>query len=162
MISIEIATRAADAFTRLYYTTYDSPTRVDDLPKFYRSSSTLTWNGNPCQGAEGVKKLIQDMPSTKHEVQSYDCHPIPGLFLVMPCSNLNAHTYFISSQVLNPHHFLLRSLVMSLMGAVLLAIQYRHQSNQSMDSLESSSNHSCWCPIQQHQWSKRERLRSTM
>jgi NTF2-related export protein 1/2 len=84
MISIEIATRAADAFTRLYYTTYDSPTRVDDLPKFYRSSSTLTWNGNPCQGTEGVKKLIQDMPSTKHEVQSYDCHPIPGLFLVMP------------------------------------------------------------------------------
>ncbi|KAG1825656.1 uncharacterized protein BJ212DRAFT_1315393 [Suillus subaureus] len=75
---IEIATRAADAFTRLYYTTYDSPTRVDDLPKFYRSSSTLTWNGNPCQGTEGVKKLIQDMPSTKHEVQSYDCHPIPG------------------------------------------------------------------------------------
>jgi hypothetical protein len=80
--SIEIATRAADAFTRVYYTTYDSPTRVDDLPQFYRSSSTLTWNGNPCQGAEGVKKLIEDMPTTKHEVQSYDCHPIPGLFVV--------------------------------------------------------------------------------
>ncbi|KIJ66188.1 hypothetical protein HYDPIDRAFT_26558 [Hydnomerulius pinastri MD-312] len=75
---IEISTRAADQFTRLYYSTYDSATRVDDLPKFYRATSTLTWNGNPCQGAEGVKKLIQDMPSTRHEVQSYDCHPIPG------------------------------------------------------------------------------------
>lgn len=75
---IEISTRAADHFTRLYYSTYDSPTRAEDLPKFYRATSTLTWNGNPCQGAEGVKKLIQDMPNTKHEVQSYDCHPIPG------------------------------------------------------------------------------------
>ncbi|KAF8846134.1 NTF2-like protein [Paxillus ammoniavirescens] len=75
---IEISTRAADQFTRLYYSAYDSTTRVDDLPKFYRATSTLTWNGNPCQGVEGVKKLIQDMPSTKHEVQSYDCHPIPG------------------------------------------------------------------------------------
>lgn len=71
-------------------------------------------------------------------------------------------TIAILYQALNPHHFLLRSLVMSLMDAVLLAIQYRHRLNQSMDSLESSSNHSCWCPIQQHQWSKRERLRSTM
>lgn len=75
---IEISTRAADHFTRLYYTTYDSPTRVEDLPKFYRPTSTLTWNGNPCQGSEGVKKLIHDMPSTRHEVQSYDCHPMPG------------------------------------------------------------------------------------
>ncbi|KAI9570349.1 hypothetical protein HD554DRAFT_412293 [Boletus coccyginus] len=75
---IDISTRAADHFTRLYYSTYDSPTRADDLPKFYRATSTLTWNGNPCQGVDGVKKLIQNMPSTKHEVQSYDCHPIPG------------------------------------------------------------------------------------
>ena len=82
--SIEISTRAADHFTRLYYSTYDSPTRAEDLPKFYRATSTLTWNGNPCQGAEGVKKLIQDMPSTKHEVQSYDCHPIPGKHRLWP------------------------------------------------------------------------------
>lgn len=75
---IEIATRAADHFTRLYYSTYDSPTRVDDLPKFYRPSSSLTWNGKPYQGSDGVKELIQNMPITKHEVQSFDCHPIPG------------------------------------------------------------------------------------
>ncbi|KAF8445688.1 hypothetical protein L210DRAFT_3619538 [Boletus edulis BED1] len=75
---IDISTRAADQFTRLYYSTYDSPARAEDLPKFYRPTSTLTWNGNPCQGVDGVKKLIQNMPSTKHEVQSYDCHPIPG------------------------------------------------------------------------------------
>jgi NTF2-related export protein 1/2 len=45
-----------------------------------------------------VKKLIQDMPSTKHEVQSYDCHPIPGLFAVAH-SDRNAHArYHTGSQ----------------------------------------------------------------
>ena len=79
MSSIQIATRAADQFTRLYYSTYDSATRTDDLPKFYRDSSSLTWNGRPYQGVAGVKDLIQNMPPTVHEVQSFDCHPIPGL-----------------------------------------------------------------------------------
>jgi len=75
---IEIATRAADQFTRLYYTTYDSKNRVNDLPSFYRPTSSLTWNGNSLQGAAGMKQLIEKMPKTKHEVQSFDCHPIPG------------------------------------------------------------------------------------
>jgi NTF2-related export protein 1/2 len=76
--SIQIATRAAEQFTRLYYSTYDSATRVDDLPKFYRDSSSLTWNGKPHQGIAGVKDIIQNMPPTSHEVHSFDCHPIPG------------------------------------------------------------------------------------
>ncbi|KAA1467823.1 NTF2-like protein [Dentipellis sp. KUC8613] len=75
---IEIATRAAEHFTRLYYTAYDSPTRVDDLPNFYRPHSAMTWNGNPYGGADAVRELISKMPKTKHEVHSYDCHPIPG------------------------------------------------------------------------------------
>lgn len=76
--SIEIATRAADQFTRLYYSAYDSPNRIADLPNFYRPTSAMTWNGNPFAGAEGVKDLISRMPSTKHEVQCFDCQPIPG------------------------------------------------------------------------------------
>ncbi|RDB28838.1 NTF2-related export protein 1 [Hypsizygus marmoreus] len=75
---VEIATRAADHFTRIYYTTYDSDTRLNDLPQFYRPNSSLTWNGKPFQGVEGVRQLIEKMPSTKHEVLSFDCHPIPG------------------------------------------------------------------------------------
>ncbi|KAK7465501.1 hypothetical protein VKT23_005476 [Stygiomarasmius scandens] len=75
---IAIATRAADNFTRLYYTAYDSSTRTTDLPNFYRPSSSLTWNGKPLQGADGLRQLIEKMPPTKHEMQSYDCHPIPG------------------------------------------------------------------------------------
>ncbi|KAG5647690.1 hypothetical protein DXG03_008413 [Asterophora parasitica] len=75
---VEIATRAADHFTRIYYSAYDSNTRLNDLPQFYRSSSSLVWNGKPFQGSEGLRELIQKMPVTKHEVQSFDCHPIPG------------------------------------------------------------------------------------
>jgi len=75
---IEIATRAADQFTRLYYSTYDSPTRTIDLPKFYRPSSAITWNGNPYAGTDGIRDLLNDTPTTKHEVQCFDCHPIPG------------------------------------------------------------------------------------
>ncbi|KAF8971678.1 hypothetical protein BDZ97DRAFT_1901410 [Flammula alnicola] len=75
---IEIATRAADHFTRIYYAAYDSDTRLADLPHFYRPGSSLTWNGKPFQGAEGLKELVAKMPPTKHEVQSFDCHPIPG------------------------------------------------------------------------------------
>jgi NTF2-related export protein 1/2 len=77
--SIEIATRAADRFTRLYYDAYDSSTRDVDVPKFYRPTSSLTWNGKPYQGSDGVRTLIENMPKTKHDVQCLDCHPIPGL-----------------------------------------------------------------------------------
>ena len=76
--SIEIATRAADHFTRLYYSTYDSSTRVDDLPNFYRPNSAVSWNGNPYEGSQGLRDLVAKMPKTQHEVQSFDCHPIPG------------------------------------------------------------------------------------
>ncbi|KAF5352724.1 hypothetical protein D9756_005878 [Leucocoprinus leucothites] len=75
---IEIATRAADHFTRLYYAAYDSDARLADLPKFYRESSSLLWNGKPFQGLDDLQRLIQDMPMTKHEIQSFDCQPVPG------------------------------------------------------------------------------------
>ena len=77
-LSIEIATRAAEHFTRIYYAAYDSDTRLADLPHFYRPSSSLTWNGKPFQGIDGLKQLVLKMPMTKHDVQSFDCHPIPG------------------------------------------------------------------------------------
>ncbi|KAJ3936232.1 MAG: hypothetical protein NXY57DRAFT_986374 [Lentinula lateritia] len=75
---ISIATRAADKFIQLYYATYDSPSRLSDLPNFYRPISSLTWNGKPLQGPDGLRSLIEKMPPTKHEMQSFDCHPIPG------------------------------------------------------------------------------------
>jgi NTF2-related export protein 1/2 len=62
----------------LYYTAHDSTTRIDDLPNFYRPNSAVSWNGNPYAGADGVRQLMMGMPKTKHDVLSFDCHPIPG------------------------------------------------------------------------------------
>ena len=61
-----------------------------DIPKFYRPSSAITWNGNPFAGADGVRDLLNDTPITKHEVQCFDCHPIPGRLCPYPssCANL--------------------------------------------------------------------------
>ncbi|KZV76374.1 NTF2-like protein [Peniophora sp. CONT] len=75
---IELATRAADHFQRLYYTAYDSDTRADTVPNFYRPNSAIAWNGSPHAGADGIRQLLMRMPKTKHDVLSYDCHPIPG------------------------------------------------------------------------------------
>lgn len=105
LFSIEISTRAADHFTRLYYSTYDSATRIDDLPKFYRANSSLTWNGNPYQGSEGVQELMKGMPITKHEVQSFDCHPIPGAS-IFPAS-MHAHRSLTEQQHLQAPNLLL-------------------------------------------------------
>ncbi|KIY73561.1 NTF2-like protein [Cylindrobasidium torrendii FP15055 ss-10] len=75
---ISIATRAADQFTRLYYTAYDAKTRLVDLPSFYRPGSSISWNGTHKQGVDGIRELIVNMPPTHHDVKSFDCHPIPG------------------------------------------------------------------------------------
>jgi NTF2-related export protein 1/2 len=96
--SIEIATRAADHFTRLYYSAYDSSTRIDDLPNFYRPNSAVSWNGNPYEGSQGVRDLISKMPKTQHEVQSFDCHPIPGAWHPAISSTLSLLTVETGSQ----------------------------------------------------------------
>ncbi len=79
--SIDTVTRAADTFTRLYYTAYDSYNRLRDLPNFYRPSSSITWNGTSKTGVDGLKELITNMPPTKHDMQSFDCHPVPGVHI---------------------------------------------------------------------------------
>jgi hypothetical protein len=53
-------------------------TRLGELPKLYRPTSALTWNGTPFQGVDGLVSLVENMPPTKHDIQSFDCHPIPG------------------------------------------------------------------------------------
>ncbi|KDQ15675.1 hypothetical protein BOTBODRAFT_31560 [Botryobasidium botryosum FD-172 SS1] len=75
---IDIANRGADSFLRLYYSAYDSPQRGTTLPKFYRTKSIVSWNGTAMEGEAAVSELIARMPQSKHEVQSYDCHAIPG------------------------------------------------------------------------------------
>ncbi|KIJ54313.1 hypothetical protein M422DRAFT_25237 [Sphaerobolus stellatus SS14] len=75
---VEIANRGADEFLRVYYATYDSPKRSEGMVKFYRDTSHLTYNGTSVNGAAAIKALLDGIPMSKHEVQSYDCHPIPS------------------------------------------------------------------------------------
>ncbi|EJD03827.1 NTF2-like protein [Fomitiporia mediterranea MF3/22] len=75
---IDIATRGADQFVYVYYAAYDSKDRIQSVPKFYRQTSSVVWNGNPVQGDTGVRELMEKIPPSKHEIQSFDCHPIPN------------------------------------------------------------------------------------
>ncbi|KAF8518603.1 NTF2-like protein [Gautieria morchelliformis] len=74
---VEIANRGADEFLRVFYATYDSAQRAEGVTKFYRDTSCLTYNGTAVTGPTAIRDLLERLPVTKHEVQSYDCHPIP-------------------------------------------------------------------------------------
>jgi len=76
---------------QLYYAAYDADSRAEDVPKFYRSHSAISWNGNPIQGPEGLADLLKKMPATGHNVQSFDCHPVPSkLALYFDASQINS------------------------------------------------------------------------
>jgi NTF2-related export protein 1/2 len=51
------------------------------VPRFYRPNSNITWNGTPVSGTDELRQLLEAMPRSDHDVQSYDCHPIPGMLL---------------------------------------------------------------------------------
>lgn len=54
---------------------------MQTVPRFYRPDSNITWNGTPVSGTEELRQLLEAMPRSSHDVQSYDCHPIPGASL---------------------------------------------------------------------------------
>ncbi|KAG8924573.1 hypothetical protein FRC03_005624 [Tulasnella sp. 419] len=77
---VEISNRGADTFVRLFYNAHDSSPqqRRETVPKFYRPNSTINWNGTTLTGADALAGFLARMPLSKHDVQSYDCHAIPG------------------------------------------------------------------------------------
>jgi len=75
---IELAGRAADDFIAIFYTNMDAASGRANLAKLYRPSSTLVWNGNKIQGLEALNDFYSKLPPSRHDVISYDCHPIPG------------------------------------------------------------------------------------
>ncbi|KAF8602345.1 NTF2-like protein [Ceratobasidium sp. AG-I] len=83
---VDIANRGAASFIRLYYQAYDASFRMDTVPRFYRPDSNITWNGTPVAGTEELKQFLEAMPRSIHDVQSYDCHPIPGSSMTGPQS----------------------------------------------------------------------------
>ncbi|KAF9505909.1 hypothetical protein BS47DRAFT_1374220 [Hydnum rufescens UP504] len=74
---VDVANRGAENFVRIFYAAYDSAQRGETVPKFYRPNTTFNWNGTHIKGDE-IRDFLLKIPPTKHEVQSYDCHAVPG------------------------------------------------------------------------------------
>lgn len=74
----DLTVQGADAFLRLYYRAYDSANRGEELPKFYRSGSTSTWNGTELEDLDAIRAFVITLPPSSHEIQSFDCHSLPG------------------------------------------------------------------------------------
>lgn len=94
----EFTAQAAETFVSAYYAAADSPQRlqvwlsirapivirsdlplsIQILPTLYLGDSSIVWNGNPISGRQEFGAFLQQMPATKHEIQSFDCHPMGG------------------------------------------------------------------------------------
>ncbi|KAK0568974.1 hypothetical protein OC861_001411 [Tilletia horrida] len=88
--------RSAEDFVRAYYAATDSPNRVRVVPLLYSPTASIVWNGTPVpavgdaaaagpsNGAEaganagsgGLAALLASMPGSKHDVTTFDAHPL--------------------------------------------------------------------------------------
>ncbi|EGG11636.1 uncharacterized protein MELLADRAFT_91004 [Melampsora larici-populina 98AG31] len=110
------ANRSAELFVNNYYSTYDSINRSTNLPKLYHSDARIVWNGNAISGIQSLSnQLINQLPFTKHEIQSYDCHLIsasqaqspdssPTLSITITGQLIYASTSFPSTYII-PDYF---------------------------------------------------------
>ncbi|CAD6977735.1 unnamed protein product [Tilletia controversa] len=98
---VSFCTKSAETFVSAYYAATDSPTRVRILPNLYLSTASVVWNGTPVPPAAaspadpslqangggeavgtvggaggGLAALLDVMPGSKHEVATFDSHPI--------------------------------------------------------------------------------------
>lgn len=75
---VDYVNRAAEGFLQIYYECMDGPQRDANIAELYRDTSVLIWNGETVNGAQQIKEFYAKMPQSKHEIQSWDCHPVPG------------------------------------------------------------------------------------
>eukprot|EP01117_Protostelium_nocturnum_P006610 TRINITY_DN237_c0_g1_i2.p1 TRINITY_DN237_c0_g1~~TRINITY_DN237_c0_g1_i2.p1 ORF type:complete len:107 (+),score=29.03 TRINITY_DN237_c0_g1_i2:490-810(+) len=47
-----------------------------EIFRFYRDNSIAVWNGTPMAGSSAISEFYKKMPTTKHLIDSIDCHPI--------------------------------------------------------------------------------------
>jgi len=86
---MDFTSNAAETFVTAYYAASDSPQRTQVrshglwreahhqlLPSLYLPTSSISWNGNPISGAAQYGQLLDAQPGSKHEIQSFDCHPL--------------------------------------------------------------------------------------
>ena len=73
---MDFTANAAETFVTAYYAASDSPQRTQLLPTLYLPTSSIAWNGNPISGSSQYAAFLDAQPGSKHEVQSFDCHPL--------------------------------------------------------------------------------------
>ncbi|EFP83445.2 hypothetical protein PGT21_027203 [Puccinia graminis f. sp. tritici] len=108
--SVEIrANKHAELFVDAYYSVYDSSTRSSKLPEFYRPDARIVWNGNAISGLPAFSAtLLSQLSYSKHEVQSFDAHAIPGSIIapsVLPTISISISGQVIFSAQPFPSNF---------------------------------------------------------
>lgn len=55
--------------------------------------------GNAFPGIAQYNEFLHNLPSTSHDVQSFDCHPIPGIAIVHPTHPSSAYKLTVAPSI---------------------------------------------------------------
>ncbi|CAO3622793.1 nuclear transport factor 2 [Cunninghamella echinulata] len=72
---LSIAEKSTEQFVQFFYDNYDK--QRSSLGNLYRNNSAILWNGNAFSGAQQYSEFLGRLPVSQHEIDVYDCHPIP-------------------------------------------------------------------------------------
>ncbi|ORZ00334.1 nuclear transport factor 2 [Syncephalastrum racemosum] len=70
------AERHTQEFVHLFYQNYDTQRNL--ICNLYRPDSAILWNGNPIVGPQQYAEFLAQLPATQHDVEVFDCQPIPS------------------------------------------------------------------------------------
>jgi len=65
---------SGDKFKDLFYSVIDA--HRDETHKFFHEHGVITWDGNRASGQQEVQQWWKMMPSTHHDVRTFDSQPI--------------------------------------------------------------------------------------
>ncbi|XP_011404882.1 PREDICTED: NTF2-related export protein 1-like [Amphimedon queenslandica] len=73
-VKILEACEAGETFVKEFYSTVDR--RRNLLSGFYSDTSFMVWNGHTHTGSANISNFYQSLPTSEHEVTSFDCQPL--------------------------------------------------------------------------------------
>ncbi|KAI8990345.1 hypothetical protein BDB01DRAFT_781030 [Pilobolus umbonatus] len=75
-VVINIAEKSSEQFVQFFYSNYDK--QRQNLGNLYSNESAILWNGTAFAGGLQYSEFLARLPLSQHEVDVYDCHPIPA------------------------------------------------------------------------------------
>ncbi|KAI8380658.1 hypothetical protein EDC96DRAFT_570606 [Choanephora cucurbitarum] len=92
-VIVNVAEKSTEQFIQFFYPNYDKQ-RQQNLGSLYRDNSAILWNGkqrqlskskaltkalgNAFSGAQQYSEFLGRLPMSHHEIDVYDCHPLPN------------------------------------------------------------------------------------